>query len=45
MRMRSPGAIRRTVRNYTLDRKSGDLTVIVASSMGGNIWFNRCKLP
>ena len=35
----------RELRNYTLDRKTGALTVIAASSMGGNIWFNRCKLP
>jgi hypothetical protein len=31
-------------RNYTLDRKSGDLTVIVASSTGGNFLYHRCKL-
>ena len=31
-------------RNYTLDRKSGDLTVIIASSTGGNFLYDRCKL-
>jgi hypothetical protein len=31
-------------RNYALDRKSGDLTVIVASSTGGNFLYHRCKL-
>jgi len=30
--------------NYTLDRKTGNLTVIVASSMGGNFLYDRCKL-
>ena len=30
--------------NYTLDRKSGDLTVVVASSTGGYFLFHRCKL-
>jgi hypothetical protein len=29
--------------NYTLDRKSGDLTVIVASSTGGYSLRHRCK--
>jgi hypothetical protein len=29
---------------YTLDRKSGKLTVVFASSMGGNMYFHRCKL-
>ena len=29
---------------YTLDLKSGDLTVILASSMGGNTYFHRCLL-
>ena len=29
-------------RNYALDRKSGDLTVIVASSTGGNFLYHRC---
>jgi len=31
--------------NYTLDRKTGQLTVIVASSTGGYTQFDRCKLP
>ncbi len=31
--------------NYTLDRKTGQLTVIVASSTGGYMQFDRCKLP
>lgn len=30
--------------NYTLDRKSGNLTVIVASSTGGYFLHDRCKL-
>jgi hypothetical protein len=30
--------------NYTLDRKSGNLTVIVASSTGGSFFYDRCKL-
>jgi hypothetical protein len=30
--------------NYTLDRKSGDLTVIVASSTGGYFLYDRCRL-
>lgn len=30
--------------NYTLDRKSGKLTVIVASSTGGYFLFDRCRL-
>ena len=30
--------------NYTLDRKSGKLTVIVASSTGGYFLHHRCKL-
>ena len=29
--------------NYTLDRKSGNLTVIVASSTGGFFLYDRCK--
>lgn len=29
--------------NYTLDLKSGKLTVILASSTGGNTLFDRCK--
>lgn len=30
--------------NYTLDRKSGKLTVIVASSTGGYFLYDRCGL-
>jgi hypothetical protein len=30
--------------NYTLDRKSGKLTVVVASSTGGYFIYDRCKL-
>ena len=30
--------------NYTLDRKSGDLTIVLASSTGGNFLYDRCKL-
>jgi hypothetical protein len=30
--------------NYTLDRKSGELTVVVASSTGGYFLHHRCKL-
>jgi hypothetical protein len=30
--------------NYTLDRKSGNLTVIVASSTGGYFLNDRCRL-
>lgn len=30
--------------NYTLDRKSGELTVIIASSTGGYFLHDRCKL-
>jgi hypothetical protein len=30
--------------NYTLDRKSGDLTAIVASSTGGYFRHGRCNL-
>jgi len=29
--------------NYTLDRKSGNLTVIVASSTGGSFLYDRCR--
>lgn len=29
--------------NYTLDRKSGNLTVIVASSTGGFFLYDRCR--
>ena len=30
--------------NYTLDRKSGDLTVIVASATGGYFLYHHCRL-
>ena len=30
--------------NYSLDRKSGDLTIILASATGGNFLHDRCKL-
>jgi hypothetical protein len=30
--------------NYSLDRKSGNLTVVIASSTGGYFLFDRCKL-
>ena len=30
--------------NYTLDRKTGNLTVIVASSTGGYFLHDRCRL-
>jgi len=30
--------------NYELDRKSGDLTVTLASATGGNFLHDRCKL-
>ncbi|HEY2534374.1 MAG TPA: hypothetical protein VGJ20_41740 [Xanthobacteraceae bacterium] len=30
--------------HYTLDRKSGNLTVIVASSTGGYFLYDRCEL-
>lgn len=30
--------------NYTLDRKSGKLTVIVASSTGGYFLYDNCKV-
>jgi hypothetical protein len=30
--------------NYTLDRKSGSLTVVIASSTGGYFLFDRCNL-
>jgi len=31
--------------HYTLDRKSGALTVVVASSTGGYFLHDRCRLP
>jgi hypothetical protein len=30
--------------NYTLDRKSGELTVVIASSTGGFFLHHRCRL-
>jgi hypothetical protein len=30
--------------NYTLDRKSGKLTVIIASSTAGHFLYHRCRL-
>jgi hypothetical protein len=30
---------------YTLDRKSGALTVILASATGGNFLHDQCRLP
>ncbi len=30
--------------NYTLDRKSGNLTIILSSATGGNFLYDRCKL-
>lgn len=33
-----------SARNYTLDRKSGKLTVVIASSTGGNFVYDQCKL-
>lgn len=30
--------------NYTLDRKSGDLTIVFASSTGGSFLYHRCQL-
>jgi len=30
--------------NYTLDRRSGNLTIVLASSTGGNFLYDRCKL-
>jgi hypothetical protein len=31
--------------NYTLDRRSGDLTVVVASSTGGYFLHDHCGVP
>jgi predicted trehalose synthase len=31
--------------NYTLDRRTGELTVVVASSTGGYFLHHRCRLP
>jgi len=30
--------------NYTLDRKTGKLTVIIASATGGNFLYDHCRL-
>ena len=30
---------------YTLNRKSGGLTVILASATGGNFLFDQCRMP
>jgi hypothetical protein len=30
--------------NYALDRKTGNLTVTIASATGGNFLYHRCKL-
>ena len=30
---------------YTLNRKSGALTVVLASATGGNFLFDQCRLP
>jgi hypothetical protein len=30
---------------YTLDRKSGALTVVLASATGGNFLFDHCRMP
>ena len=30
---------------YTLDRKTGKLTVVLASATGGNFLYDQCKLP
>lgn len=30
--------------NYTLDRKSGDLTVVIRSSTAGHFLYDHCKL-
>ena len=30
---------------YTLDRKSGALTVVLASATGGNFLFDQCRIP
>ncbi len=32
-------------RTYTLDRRSGELTVVVASSTGGYFLHDHCRLP
>jgi len=30
---------------YTLDRKTGKLTVVLASATGGNFLYDQCRLP
>lgn len=30
--------------NYSLDRKSGNLTIVLASATGGNFLYDHCKL-
>ena len=30
--------------NYALDRKTGNLTITIASATGGNFLYDRCKL-
>ncbi len=30
--------------NYSLDRRNGHLTVVLASSTGGSMYFHRCKM-
>jgi hypothetical protein len=30
---------------YSLDRKTGKLTVVLASATGGNFLYDQCKLP
>ena len=30
---------------YTLDRRSGALTVVLASATGGNFLFDQCRMP
>jgi hypothetical protein len=30
--------------NYSLDRRNGHLTVVLASSTGGSMYFHQCKL-
>jgi hypothetical protein len=32
-------------RSFTLDRRSGDLTVVMASSTGGYFLHHHCRLP
>jgi len=30
---------------YTLDRKTGKLTIVLASATGGNFLYDQCRLP